>query len=104
MEDNITQEHKITNNEIWHKLDMLIQQQNGCNKDLLDGIASLRTITEKHGKTIYGNGEKGLCEQARLNAAAITETKEEAKVARASIRGLIFAAAAFILIEVIKII
>ena len=91
-------------NALAHKIDLWMQSQNTCNAELLKGISDLRAISDKHAKTLYGNGDKGLCEQARLNAANIAEVEAEAAAAKAKIWGLIIAVIGFIVIEVIKVI
>ncbi len=71
---------------------------------LIDAVAELKAVQEKQGKTLYGNGTAGICENVRHTTEKLDEAIKDMDSARAKIWGLIIAAAGFIVIEVIKII
>lgn len=90
--------------DLTHKIELLITSQSNCNKELLQGITDLKSVTEKQSKTLYGNGSAGLCENVRTVTDKIDKTAEEIDKAKMRIWGLIFAVVAFIIVEIIKII
>ncbi len=109
MDDNMEQPERRVNTanaiiNLTHQIELLITSQSNCNKELLQGITDLKAVTEKQSKTLYGNGTAGLCENVRTVTEKISDTQEEIDKAKARIWGLIFAAIAFIVVEIIKII
>jgi hypothetical protein len=91
-------------NNLSHSFDMFVQSQNNCNSELLKGISDLKIITTQHGKTLYGNGQKGICEDTRRSDERLTLITCEIEKAKVRIWGLIFAVVGFIVVELIKLI